>query len=82
MACLDLSITLQNLSGLATEAVRDYLKRRRVRPEVLDHLERSINENEALGKLLAGKGRCHSKPRRSTGNPIRVELGMANSLLV
>ena len=53
MACLDLSITLQNLSGLATEAVRDYLKRRRVRPEVLDHLERSMNENEALGKLLA-----------------------------
>jgi len=43
----------QSLSGLLTEAVRDYLQRRRVRPEVLHHLESSIDENERLGKLLA-----------------------------
>jgi len=45
--------THQNVSGLLTEAVRDYLRRKRVRPAVLSHLERSMDENEALGKLLA-----------------------------
>ena len=43
----------QNVSGLLTEAIRDYVQRKRVRPEVLDHLGQSMNENEALGKLLA-----------------------------
>ncbi|MBW3564009.1 MAG: hypothetical protein KY459_04735 [Acidobacteria bacterium] len=43
----------QNLSGLLDEAIRDYVRRRRVRPVVLDHLEDSIAENEELGKLLA-----------------------------
>lgn len=46
--------THQNVSGLLTEAVRDYVQRRRVRPSVLRHLERSMEENEPLGKLLAG----------------------------
>lgn len=45
--------THQNVSGVLTEAIRDYIKRKRVRPEVLKHLEHSIAENEALGKLLA-----------------------------
>ena len=45
--------THQNLSGLLTEAIREYLTRRRVRPVVLRHLEQSIGENEGLGKLLA-----------------------------
>jgi predicted transcriptional regulator len=45
--------THQNLSGVLTEAIREYLIRRRVRPVVLKHLEQSIAENEALGKLLA-----------------------------
>ena len=45
--------THQNLSGVLTEAIREYLTRRRVRPVVLKHLEQSIGENEALGKLLA-----------------------------
>ena len=45
--------THQNLSGVLTEAIREYLTRRRVRPVVLKHLEQSIAENEALGKLLA-----------------------------
>ena len=45
--------THQNVSGLLTEAIRDYVRRKRVRPEVLEHLERSISENEELGKLLA-----------------------------
>lgn len=43
----------QNISGLLTEAIRDYVRRRRVRPEVLGHLDDSIRENEKLGRLLA-----------------------------
>jgi predicted transcriptional regulator len=43
----------QNVSGLLTEAISDYIQRRRVRPAVLDHLANSMNENEELGKLLA-----------------------------
>lgn len=43
----------QNVSGLLTEAIRDYVRRRRVRVAVLDHLEDSIEENRELGKLLA-----------------------------
>jgi len=46
--------THQNVSGLLTEAVREYVQRRRVRPSVLRHLERSMEENEQLGELLAG----------------------------
>jgi predicted transcriptional regulator len=43
----------QNISGLLAEAVADYVRRHRVRPEVLSHLEASITENEELGHLLA-----------------------------
>ena len=43
----------QNVSGLLTEAIREYVTRKRVRPVVLQHLEQSIDENEELGKLLA-----------------------------
>jgi predicted transcriptional regulator len=43
----------QSISGLLTEAIRDYLRRRRVRPVVLKHLEDSMAENEELGRLLA-----------------------------
>jgi len=45
--------THQNVSGLLTEAIREYVNRKRVRPIVLNHLEQSIAENEDLGKLLA-----------------------------
>lgn len=45
--------THQNVSGLLTEAVREYLKRRRVRPVVLSHLEAAIRDNRRLGELLA-----------------------------
>jgi hypothetical protein len=45
--------THQNVSGLLTEAVRDFLERRRVRPVVLENLKRSMEENEELGELLA-----------------------------
>ena len=45
--------THQNVSGLLTEAIREYVTRKRVRPIVLNHLEQSIAENEELGKLLA-----------------------------
>lgn len=43
----------QSISGLLTEAIRDYVRRRKVRPAVLDHLENSMDENEELGRRLA-----------------------------
>lgn len=43
----------QSISGLLTEAVAEYLRRRRLRPVVMEHLEDSMAENEELGKLLA-----------------------------
>jgi predicted transcriptional regulator len=43
----------QNISGLLGEAIREYVQRRRLRPQVAKHLEDSIAENEALGRLLA-----------------------------
>ena len=43
----------QNVSGLLTEAISDYLQRRRVRPAVLEHLSDSMTENDELGQLLA-----------------------------
>lgn len=45
--------TKRSVSGLLTEAVEEYLARRRVRPSVLKHLDDSMRENEELGKLLA-----------------------------
>lgn len=43
----------QSISGLLTEAIREYLRRRRVRPDVLRHLDESMAANEKLGRLLA-----------------------------
>ena len=43
----------QSISGLLTDAIHEYVQRRRVRPVVLDHLEASIEDNEELGRLLA-----------------------------
>ena len=43
----------QSISGLLTEAIREYVQRRRVRPVVRQHLEDSIVENKKLGRLLA-----------------------------
>ena len=43
----------QTIAGLLTEAIADYVRRRRLRPLVLDHLEASMTENEELGRRLA-----------------------------
>lgn len=43
----------QNISGLLTAAIRDYVNRRRVRPDVLRHLEDSMAEHDELGRRLA-----------------------------
>lgn len=43
----------QSISGLLTEAIREYVRRKRIRPDVLHHLEESVAENEDLGRLLA-----------------------------
>ncbi|MFQ5844583.1 MAG: hypothetical protein ACE5JG_06285 [Planctomycetota bacterium] len=43
----------QSISGLLTEAIREYIRRRRMRPDVLRHLEESLSANERLGRLLA-----------------------------
>lgn len=43
----------RTISGVLTDAIKDYLRRHRVRPEVRERLEDSIAENERLGRLLA-----------------------------
>ena len=43
----------QSIAGLLSEAVADYVRKRRLRPCVLSHLEDSMNENEELGQRLA-----------------------------
>ena len=42
----------QSLSGLVTEAIRDFVARRRVRPVVLDQLRESMDEHAELGRKL------------------------------
>jgi hypothetical protein len=41
------------MSGLLKKSIQEYVARKRVRPVVLKHLERSIAKNEELGRLLA-----------------------------
>lgn len=43
----------QNISGVLTDAIRDYIRKRRIRPAVMQHLEDSIRDNEELGHRLA-----------------------------
>ena len=43
----------QSIAGVLTEAIEDYVRRRRIRPEVMQHLEDSMNAHESLGKRLA-----------------------------
>ena len=43
----------QSISGLLTEAIRDYVRKRRLRPAVMEHLEDSMRENDELGRRLA-----------------------------
>lgn len=43
----------QSIAGLLSEAVADFVRKRRMRPIVLSHLEASMTENEELGKRLA-----------------------------
>ena len=43
----------QSIAGLLSEAVADYVRKRRLRPEVFSHLEDSMSENEELGHRLA-----------------------------
>jgi predicted transcriptional regulator len=43
----------RNISGVLTEAIEEYLQRRRIRPEVKDAALVSISDNQELGELLA-----------------------------
>lgn len=43
----------QSISVLLSEAVADYVRKRRLCPTVLSHLEDSIESNEELGRRLA-----------------------------
>jgi predicted transcriptional regulator len=43
----------RSISGVLNEAITEYVQRRRVRPAVLNALEKSIAENRRLGELLA-----------------------------
>lgn len=45
--------THASISGLLTEAIQEFLMRRRVRPEVMSHLEDSLRRHEELGRRLA-----------------------------
>ena len=42
----------QSISGLLTEAIADYVRRRRLRPIVMTHLEASIADNGDRGRRL------------------------------
>jgi len=44
----------QSISGLLTEAIRDFIRKRRLRPIVLSHLQDSISDNEEMGRGLVG----------------------------
>ncbi|MEQ9450157.1 MAG: hypothetical protein RJQ07_01115 [Pseudomonadales bacterium] len=43
----------QSISGVLTEAIAEYVQRRRIRPSVRSALKESIRENRELGELLA-----------------------------
>ena len=43
----------QSVSSILTEAIQDYVRRYRIRSDVLRHLEDSMRDNEELGRLLA-----------------------------
>ena len=45
--------TQRSLSGLLTEAIEEFVRRHRVRPEVMQHVKDSIRDNDELGRLLA-----------------------------
>ncbi|MCY3591832.1 MAG: ribbon-helix-helix domain-containing protein [Acidobacteria bacterium] len=44
--------TKRSVSEVLSEAMEEYVARRRVRADALQHLEDSMRENEELGKLL------------------------------
>ncbi len=41
--------TNQSIAGVLTDAAREYIRRRRIRPDVLRHLEQSLRENGGGG---------------------------------
>ena len=43
----------QSISGVLSDAIEEYLRKRRIRPVVLKHLEDSIADNREIGHLLA-----------------------------
>ena len=43
----------QSISGVLSEAIEEYLRKRRIRPAVLKHFEDSVADNRELGGLLA-----------------------------
>lgn len=43
----------RSISGVLTEAIDGYLRRHHVRPEVMTHLEASMDAHDSLGKRLA-----------------------------
>jgi hypothetical protein len=43
----------QSIAGLLTEAVSDYLRKRRIRPDVVATMDRLLDEHAELARLLA-----------------------------
>jgi len=69
--------THQNVSGLLTEAIQEYVACRRVRPLVLKHLEKSMDENEEIGEAPCGIKRCSTS--RSTRFVLSMTLSSSGS---
>jgi predicted transcriptional regulator len=42
----------QSISGLLTEAISDFVRKRRIRPVLRGHLDASLGENAELGRRL------------------------------
>lgn len=45
--------THQSLSGMVTEALEEYIRRKRLRPDFLKQMDKSLEENAELGRLLS-----------------------------
>jgi len=43
----------QSISHLMNQAIKDFLRKRRMRPVFLREIKKSVDENEKLGELLA-----------------------------
>ena len=66
----------QSVSGLLTEAISEYLQRRRVRPDVLKHLDDSIDESVSADDGSVGSVPAMiSSPSRRASPSVSARFG-------